>query len=102
MCTRPFRRLAVAPSLDTSLQGSLATQSGQDLRTANRIVARGDRVPQAERVRLILLLPREAQSVHLGARLKQVANPAEDAANDRTEHAVTVPPRILLANVRMI
>ena len=101
---RPFWRLPVRPSLDPRLQRSLPAQGSEHLGASDGIVARSYEVTYTQIVRLILLLPREPQRVHLGALLDQPPEKvvAENGAENPPEHAIAAALSILLADMRVV
>ena len=100
----PFRGLAVGPALDPRLKRAVAAERGEDAGGARRIVAGRDHVAHAERIGLIFLLAREAQSIEPGAALEHVAHDpgAKDRADDLAEHAQRAAPRISFARMGVV
>ena len=100
----PFRRLAVGPALDARFKRARAAQRRENPGCARRIVARGDHVPEAERIGLIFLLAREAQRIEPRARLRERRRDAgaEDRTDDLPKHAERIALGILLADMGVV
>src|SRR5687767_3184718 len=84
MRARPFRRLAVGAPLDPRLERGGAAERGEDTGSAARVIAGGNHVARPQRVRLILLLAREAEHRQLCALLAELRDRAADPAAEKT------------------
>src|SRR5436305_10647317 len=97
MRARPFRRLAIGPSLYTGLGRGLSAQCCEKAGRPSRIIAGSHHVAHAQLVRLILLLTREAQKIQ--RRPSQQAGIPENRADDLAEPSECAALGILFADV---
>ena len=104
VCTRPLGGLTVRAARKPRLKCRLATESGEYLRSTSRVVACSDQVPEAQLIRLILLLSREAKEVELCAGLEVVSEraAAEDRAEDLSEPPIGAALGLSLPHMRVI
>ncbi len=104
MRARPFRRGTAVASLDPGFESAGTGQGRQHSGATARIVAGVDQIADAEPVRLIFLLAREAEGPQSGL-LRDIVRDrgaAENRADDLSEHAERIALRILLADAGMV